>query len=75
VEVLLGAGLVIFSVLQELAQELLPLSVLLVVDWVTSISFEITLSFNNSAKSSSSNLTCWSRSYNKLALVIHNWHT
>jgi hypothetical protein len=65
VEVLLGAGLVIFLVLLELV----PLRV----GWATSISFEIILNFNNSAKSFSSNLKCSSLSYNKSALVIHNW--
>jgi hypothetical protein len=69
VEALLGAGLVIFLVLLELV----PLLVLLLVGWATSISFEIILNFNNSAKSFSSNLKCSSLSYNKLALVIHNW--
>jgi hypothetical protein len=69
VEVLLGVGLVIFSVLLELV----PLLVLLLVGWATSISFEIILNFNNSAKLFSSNLKCSSLSYNKSALVIHNW--
>jgi hypothetical protein len=69
VEALLGAGLVIFLVLLELV----PLLELLLVGWATSIFFEIILNFNNSAKSSSSNLKCLSLSYNKSALVIHSW--
>jgi hypothetical protein len=60
-----------FSVPLELVQVLEPRPV----DWVISISSETTHNFNNYAKSFNNNLKCSSLSSNKLAPVIHNWHS